>query len=83
MKQTKRIEGDYTITTINDTDVLTLDSKTIVANGNVDVSSGVLQLGTFTTTERNNLTVSEGAIIYNTTDDKVQVYINGAWTNIH
>lgn len=83
MKQTKRIEGDYTITTINDTDVLTLDSKTIVANGNVDVSSGVLQLGTFTTTARNSLTVSEGAMIYNTTDDKVQVYINGAWVNIH
>jgi len=83
MKSFKRIDGDYTITTINDTDVFTVDSKTSTFTGNVSVSSGVLQLGTFTTTERNNLTVSEGAMIYNTTDDKVQVYINGAWTNIH
>ena len=42
----------------------------------------VLQAPTLTTTERNALTASNGWIIYNTTDDQLQVYKGGAWVNI-
>ncbi len=42
----------------------------------------VLQAPTLTTTERNALTASNGWIIYNTTDNQLQVYKGGAWVNI-
>jgi hypothetical protein len=42
----------------------------------------VLQAPTLTTTERNALTASNGWIIYNTTDNELQVYKGGAWVNI-
>ncbi len=37
-----------------------------------------------TTTERDALTSPfNGLLIYNTTDNKIQAYVNGAWTNMH
>jgi len=48
----------------------------------------VVQVGTalsvpqLTTTERNALTATNGWIIYNTTDNKMQAYENGAWANL-
>lgn len=36
-----------------------------------------------TTSERNALTAVNGMQIYNTTDDKLQVYAAGAWVNLH
>jgi hypothetical protein len=35
-----------------------------------------------TTTERDNLTLVNGLIIYNTTTTTVQVYQGGAWANV-
>lgn len=37
----------------------------------------------YTTTERNALTAANGHVIYNTTDNKLQVYANGSWVNLH
>lgn len=37
----------------------------------------------YTTTERNALTAANGHVIYNTTDNKLQVYANGTWVNLH
>ena len=36
-----------------------------------------------TTTERNAVTAANGMVIYNTTDNKLQVYANGAWVDLH
>jgi len=36
-----------------------------------------------TTTERNALTAVNGMQIYNTTDDKLQVYAGGSWVDLH
>jgi hypothetical protein len=41
-----------------------------------------IQIGSFTTTERNALTAANGMILYNETDNVFQIYENGAWVNM-
>ncbi len=43
---------------------------------------GGFRVGNLTTTNRNALTAANGEVIYNTTDNKFQVYENGAWANM-
>lgn len=42
-------------------------------------TTGALLVPRLTTTERNALTAVNGMIVYNTTDNQMQGYINGAW----
>jgi hypothetical protein len=46
-------------------------------------ATGALYPPRYTTTERDALAVTEGAIIINTSLNKVQVYINSAWANLN
>ena len=46
MKNYKRVDGDYTIQLINDTDALTLDSKTVSVTGNLEVSGNLTYINT-------------------------------------
>jgi hypothetical protein len=46
MKNFKRVDGDYTIQLINDTDVLTLDGKTVEITGNLEVSGNLTYINT-------------------------------------
>jgi hypothetical protein len=48
----------------------------------VVVQNGTFRFPSFTTTERNSLTPTNGDVIYNTTDNKFQGYENGAWANL-
>lgn len=41
-----------------------------------------LTLANLTTAERDALTAANGMVIYNTTDNKLQAYENGAWANL-
>ena len=44
----------------------------------------LVEMPLYTTTERNALgTVTQGSVLFNTTTDKLQVYANGAWVNLH
>ena len=52
------------------------------ASGNNVAMQVPLNLKSYTTTERNALTSSAGAIIYNTTDSKVQFYNGSAWSDL-
>jgi hypothetical protein len=49
--------------------------------GNLD-ATGVLYPPRLTTTERNALTVTAGAVIYNTTLSKLQQYNGSAWETL-
>ena len=51
----------------------------MLADANV---GGTLKLGQFTTVERDALSAENGMLIYNTTDNRLQGYQNGAWVNI-
>ena len=52
-----------------------------VTAGNITLSS-VVQLANISTTQRNTLNPSNGALIYNYTFNKFQGYASGAWGNI-
>jgi hypothetical protein len=54
----------------------------LTAGNAVRITSSVLRLASFTTTERNTLAGQNGDVIYNTTDNKFQGYENGAWANL-
>jgi len=56
--------------------------KLTVFNDKIE-SSVPVQFPTYTTTERNALTVSNGAQIYNSTTNKMQAYAGGAWVDLH
>lgn len=45
--------------------------------------STFVQFPNRTTTERNALTAANGMVIYNSTDNKLQVYANGSWVDLH
>lgn len=45
-------------------------------------TTGALLLPRMTTTQRNALTATNGMLIYNTTDNKLQGYEGGAWANL-
>jgi len=44
---------------------------------------GEVMFGSFTTTERDALTPSNGTVIYNSTTDKFQGYAGGTWVDLH
>lgn len=63
----------YTVDTVTNSSVgLELNSTT-----------KAILLSRMTTTERNLLTGVNGMVLYNTTDNKVQAYANGAWVDLH
>lgn len=63
--------------------VMADDSTTIIdaVNGNV-TASGYVQFGSFTSLERDLLSVNNGVVIYNTSVDRFQGYQNGSWINL-
>jgi hypothetical protein len=54
-----------------------------VVNGTLVASLSKLVAKSWTTTERNGLTPSNGEIIYNQTSGKMEAYANGAWVALH
>lgn len=55
--------------------------NTLDVRGEV-VAAGYVQFGSYTTTERDSLTVSNGAVIYNASDDRFQGFQAGSWINL-
>lgn len=53
--------------------------STVTAN-TINITN-VLKLPLYTTTQRNALTPIGGALIYNTTDNEVQLYVGTEWRN--
>jgi len=55
----------------------------LIAQDQVKITSSPLRLASFTTTQRDALTVANGDTIYNTSTHKFQGYANGAWVDLH
>ncbi len=67
-------DGDFGVGT-------TTPAEKLDVRGNI-VTTGFIQFGNLTTTERNALTAANGMVIYNITDNKFQGYQNGNWINL-
>jgi hypothetical protein len=72
----KKFNSDYIVETTGPTDKILLISP-------VTKVTQVLQLGIFTTSERNALTPENGQIIYNSTTNKFQGSAAGAWADLN
>ena len=72
------VTAGATTTTISSGSNIELD-----ATNRVLITDTPFRLASFTTTTRNALTAANGDLIYNTTDNKVQAYANGAWADLH
>jgi hypothetical protein len=56
-------------------------SETLDVNGSGKFT-GYIQFGSYTTNQRNQLTVANGMVIYNSTDNRFQGYQNNTWINL-
>jgi hypothetical protein len=91
-----RLSGDKTATftsTVTATGFVSSGTGTpsVASATNLDLSAaaavrviggGTFRLPQLTTTARDLLTAANGDLIYNTTDNKIQGYENGAWVNL-
>ena len=82
------IRGDCTFTgAVNasslNSSIISDDSSTIIdaSNGTIFASS-FIQFGLLTTLERDELTPSNGMVLYNVTENKFQGYQAGSWINL-
>jgi hypothetical protein len=68
------------------TGVPTVESETtlrLTANDSVVVTSSPFQLASFTWAEIQNIVAANGMMVYNTTNTKIQGYVNGSWVDLH
>lgn len=72
----KKVDGDYTIQTLNSPDAITLDST-------LTRTTGAFKVGSYTTSQRDALSPENGWIIYNTTTSTFQGYAGGSWVNLN
>ena len=82
------VQGSITADSIvsTGTGVPTIESASsinLTASDRVTVTQSPINLASFSTTDRNGLTATNGDMIYNTTTNKFQGYANGAWVDLH
>ena len=82
------VQGSITADNIisTGTGVPTIESASsinLTAADRVTVTQSPINLASFSTTDRNGLTATNGDMIYNTTTNKFQGYANGAWVDLH
>jgi hypothetical protein len=69
-------DSDTVYIKVAGTDKLTVTSTATTHNQ-------LVQFASYTTTQRNALSPSNGAVVYNSTDNKFQGYAGGSWVNLH
>jgi len=72
------INGGSGTPTLQSNTSIVLSAATVVR-----VSTSPMQFYTCTSTVRDTIAASNGYVIYNTTTNKLQVYANGVWADLH
>ena len=73
---TSQATGTPTLTASTDINMVTSGSVTVSQNSG---AGGGFRVGNMTTSERNALSASNGEIIYNTTNNQMEIYEHSAW----
>jgi hypothetical protein len=76
------VNGAFSSGGVGSSEIVSANNLELTAANAVIVTSSLLRLASFTTTQRNALAAQNGDVIYNTTDNKFQGYENGAWANL-
>jgi hypothetical protein len=76
------VGGNLVTTSAGTPEIVSSTNLLLTATNRVSITSSPFKLASFTTTNRNLLTASNGDMIYNTTDNRFQGYQNGSWINI-
>ena len=73
--------GTYDVSISQDLDCQDVDCRKVTATGEVKCSSTTAPFypPVVTTTERNAMTVTKGAMVFNSTTNKLNVYSGSAW----
>jgi len=72
------------VTTATGTPTIESNSSiNLSATDRVTINKSPLNLASFTSTDRDALSATNGDVIYNTTTNKFQGYANGAWVDLH
>jgi hypothetical protein len=94
VRNSATVSGTLTVNNLNITGVITSqgsgtpeifsDNEVLLTAGTrVEISSSPLKMASFTTDQRNLLAAETGDVIYNTTLNKFQGYVNGSWVDFH
>lgn len=84
LRVSNTLYAENIVTTATGTPTIESNSSiNLSATDRVIINKSPLNLASFTTTERNALTATEGDMIYNTSDNKFQGYANGVWVDLH
>ena len=94
MSSDLNVENDLRVTnnvyanefTSEGTGVPTITSASTInlsASDRVIINKSPIQMATYTTAERANISAANGDMIYNSTTNKFQGYANGAWVDLH
>jgi hypothetical protein len=73
------VAGDIVTTSTGTPELFSESNINLTATTRVEVTQSPFKLASFSDTERNALTAENGDMIYNTTNNRPEMYVNGAW----
>ena len=74
-----RVNGDIVTGAVGDPEIVSESDILLTAATRVTVTQSPFKLASFTDAERDALMAENGDMIYNTTNNRPEMYVNGAW----
>ena len=74
-----RVNGDIVTGSVGDPEILSESDILLTAATRVTVTQSPFKLASFTDSQRDALVAENGDMIYNTTNNRPEIYVNGTW----